>query len=436
MSSLLSPSRRALVDKTTNAQVRKQSTTKHVKTAEPPSILLATSLNNRVSQTEIAKSTRAGQKRSIEEVEDVERSERLEEGSQGSNSTQTLSLLSEGDSLNLLDDSRTTNATSALSFGPSQPEAPPIETTFEILEDMSQNTCDQLVSEALVRSGLCTDWLQHAVNLPQNASQPQGLKPLMTTQLSQVSVGMSSFIDFDQSQTDKSDGLQPLKQDYGSTEAEAQNPPVQAVKTRREQVDAQADRLRMRLQLALYKVRTNQTTTPFNRLRHQSRSKSPPAVQQPPYSSSPPSSPAEPKCPSPESRIAMMRTMAAMQQKQTVNPLHSMPMPVIKPTAFSSRQMDQEPQQMPSSPPDSRQASAEGDDTPRPLKTNVIPPHTPMQLSSPPGSPERRKSNMATTAEKLKRQDRGQNYHRLTSSVIKGDAANSLLELMKGASSE
>jgi hypothetical protein len=52
-------------------------------------------------------------------------------------------------------------------------------------------------------------------------------------------------------------------------------------------------------------------------------------------------------------------------------------------------------------------------------------PKTPMQLSSPPGSPMK----LSTRAKKLK----SDNYGGLTSSVVKGQAASGLLELRNGA---
>ena len=206
----------------------------------------------------------------------------------------------------------------------------------------------------------------------------------------------------------------------------------------------QAERLRTRLQLAYYKVQTNQATVPFGRLRPLSRSTTP---QRPiePVSSSPQSSPPAPQRPSPETRIAIMRAKATMQAKKAVKPLESMPAPQLAPTAFSARNMEEAEstsQQIPSSPPLSHSAgtrhgsadAAHGAPTPKPNPASHNLPHTPVQLSSPPGSPEHGKK--LTTTQKLKRQDRDETYKSLTSSVVKGDAANSLLELMKGAQKE
>jgi hypothetical protein len=57
-----------------------------------------------------------------------------------------------------------------------------------------------------------------------------------------------------------------------------------------------------------------------------------------------------------------------------------------------------------------------------------------MQLSSPPGSPVT--ARKLTTVEKLKEDKRNKREKMLTSSGVKGDAANSLLELMNSGSAE
>jgi hypothetical protein len=135
-----------------------------------------------------------------------------------------------------------------------------------------------------------------------------------------------------------------------------------------------------------------------------------------------------------------MRARATMQNKPAVQSLGGLPVPRIMPTAFSARNVNNMPldsADVPGSPAQthpsaSREPSAEESDnnpTPKAKSTQQLP-HTPMQLSSPPGSPERNQS--LTTVEKVKRQDRNNKFNVLTSSVVKGDAANSLLELMKG----
>jgi hypothetical protein len=139
-----------------------------------------------------------------------------------------------------------------------------------------------------------------------------------------------------------------------------------------------------------------------------------------------------------------MRARATMQDKPAVPSLGSLPIPAIAPTVFSARSMIDPKlyfQDVPSSPPQSHKSASHddslelGSDTPRPVtkfQPADLPPHTPMQLSSPPGSPDK---TMATV-EKLKRKGKDGKYGGLTSSVVKGDAANSLLKLMEGRQQE
>ena len=125
-----------------------------------------------------------------------------------------------------------------------------------------------------------------------------------------------------------------------------------------------------------------------------------------------------------------------------MKPLDSVAIPKIVPTAYSARRMNEstsESCQIPSSPPLSRQSDARSESAeisravPTPKAKYAVaerPPLTPMQLSSPPGSPEH--SKKLTTTQKLKRQEKEDRYNGLTSSAVKGNAANSLLDLMKG----
>lgn len=200
-----------------------------------------------------------------------------------------------------------------------------------------------------------------------------------------------------------------------------------------------AETLRTRLQLALYKVQTNQTSKPFSRLTHPREWSPEPAPQA--ISSSPLSSPRRRghfSSMSPESKIAIARARATMQAKQHTRPLEKVTHPTIVPTAFSARRVENDSAsimviEIPSSPPVSN-----GSDIPRlvsagaqnPLAEAKIVdgtdlPKTPIQLSSPPGSPE---VKLSTATKRLK----SSKYGGLTSSVVKGEAASGLLELMRG----
>ena len=179
-----------------------------------------------------------------------------------------------------------------------------------------------------------------------------------------------------------------------------------------------AETLRTRLQLALYKVQTNQISKPFSRLQ-KPRSSSPEL---------PPRPPSLKRAVNPEGVIAAARARATKQRKPAVKRLSEMAVPRILPTAYSARYMplgDQERDgAVPSWPPDESanlEQEEAGISTPR--KQGVYP-ETPMQLSSPPRS----------ESGELNVKD-GQRYRilGLTSSVVKGEAANGLLELMRAA---
>ena len=104
-----------------------------------------------------------------------------------------------------------------------------------------------------------------------------------------------------------------------------------------------AETLRTRLQLALFKVQTNQTSKPFSRL-NAPRSRSP-ELPPLPQSSSPLSSPPDRGCfmpMSPESKIAIARARATMQTKPSVKALDTIGHPTILPTAFSARNFEPE----------------------------------------------------------------------------------------------
>ena len=128
-----------------------------------------------------------------------------------------------------------------------------------------------------------------------------------------------------------------------------------------------------------------------------------------------------------------------MQVNPGVRPLNQIALPTIIPTTFSVRHMgdrqDAHRPKIPSSPPlsngnESVIPTAMRACTPTPrkkterVKKTEDTPRTPMQLSSPPGSPLKK-----STARRIK-DGRGK-YGGLTSSVVKGEAASGLMELMK-----
>lgn len=138
-----SPARRVLGDKTTNAPIRKQSPLKATKHSHAHEGGLQTH-----STVGGSGSSRAGLKRSIDDVEDAERID--SDDSQRSTGTQVLSLLSDSDEDSGVYGSKSSNVignAASMSFRQPQHDATPMETTFEIMEeDLSQNTRENLVS--------------------------------------------------------------------------------------------------------------------------------------------------------------------------------------------------------------------------------------------------------------------------------------------------
>jgi hypothetical protein len=185
-----------------------------------------------------------------------------------------------------------------------------------------------------------------------------------------------------------------------------------------------AETLRTRLQLALYKVQTNQVSKPFSRL-EQPRSLSPELPPQPPSLGRT----------SPEGIVAAARARATQQKKPAVRNLNSLPMPTIVPTAYSARYMPivEEDAPPPTSAPSSNAAATGWSEGARSFERSRAPklsqeeravfPKTPMQLSSP-----SRSDGLGLKHGQGKKLVGG-----LTSSVVKGEAANGLLELMRAA---
>lgn len=213
-------------------------------------------------------------------------------------------------------------------------------------------------------------------------------------------------------------------------------------KSRRDMLSEKAETLRTRLQLALFKVQSNQTSKPFSRLNRPlacSPKLPPQSLSSSPLLSSP-GRHARLTPISPESKIAVARARATMQVKPHVQPLDKCGHPTIVPTAFSARLTRDKPQ-IPSSPPLTISADATvpifaRTSTPtRPAKSKGIKesaegiPRTPLQLSSPSRSPEK-----LSTVGKLK-QGKAK-YGGGTSSVVRGEAANGLLDLMRRAAGD
>lgn len=159
-----------------------------------------------------------------------------------------------------------------------------------------------------------------------------------------------------------------------------------------------AETLRLRLRVAMFKVQTNQTSIPMSRLQ------------------------ISPKNTSNRSSATLGPQGGVVDQHSNQAALpRLLPAPILRPTAYSARHITQT--QNSSSPPDSV------DDSPKPemreevFRTPALPRQkklaSPLQLSSPPGS-------QAHLGERLEDEE-----DNLTSSVVKGRAANGLLGLMR-----
>lgn len=205
-----------------------------------------------------------------------------------------------------------------------------------------------------------------------------------------------------------------------------------------------AETLRTRLQLAIYKIQSNQISIPFARLqtpKKQSPSPEVPLISSSPRSSSTIRASSVHQTPlTPEARVALARAKATMEAKPSVRPLSSIPVPTILPTAYSARWTDEsandrpshdlvQPMTIPSSPPltqtdDNGLLPPSQDLGP---KTPLHVPHGVEYLDSP--------SDLDTcpnTGQKDSVQNHLLRHGGLTSSVVKGEAANGLLELMRG----
>lgn len=150
---------------------------------------------------------------------------------------------------------------------------------------------------------------------------------------------------------------------------------------------------------------------------------------------------------SPETRVARARARATMQGKPTVRHLSQIPFPAIVPTTYTARFAEPALQterressheaklDLPSSPPSSQGGSDDNKFSSTVEELPATEPKTPVQLSSPVSNPDRSSDQGSVTS--IKRAISTQ-HHRLregglTSSVVKGQAANGLLELMRGA---
>jgi hypothetical protein len=164
-----------------------------------------------------------------------------------------------------------------------------------------------------------------------------------------------------------------------------------------------AGRLRTRLQLAAYKVKTNQAKTPFLWVR------TPEAIR-------------EHRVPAikyEEDVISAASSRATDEERPSVRNLNSLPIPRMLPTPYSARYTVPPREEVPTSPsPSPRSDEFEGSTPINPAQLSK----TPVQLSSPCESEAGGRSSQ-----------RRQSHGDVTSSVVKTEAANRLLELIRAA---
>lgn len=152
---------------------------------------------------------------------------------------------------------------------------------------------------------------------------------------------------------------------------------------------------------------------------------------------------------SPETVIARARARATMEAKPSVKPLSHVPFPTIAPTRFSARWSEptarNNPEQpshdqevdLPSSPPSSQAGSNNKPCLNIDIDQRSMEPRTPLQLSSPISNPGADSECEVASMSNRKISNQRHRLHQggLTSSVVKGEAASGLLELMRGGAS-
>lgn len=163
----------------------------------------------------------------------------------------------------------------------------------------------------------------------------------------------------------------------------------------------QAENLRLRLRVALFKVQTNQTSIPMSQLQITSPRN---RVQDSPLRSS----------------SQILQSVSPQTREKAPHP-RLLPAPVLKPTAYSARNITQT--HVPSSPPYSTNSSPESAVGEVVFRTPALPRSTiyeATQMSSPPGS---------AGSDGIQAGRKQESRESLSSSAIRGKAAIGLLGL-------
>ena len=421
---MASPARRVLGPKDTNAPLQQYSAT----SLKPnnSSTVNTTKASTTARVMADSPSTYAGSKRKIEYVEDAERVEHEARSPK-------LSLLSDSDHEEQTFYQPT--QTSSFETNPTIPPASQLtaEQSFEMPgEEMSQNTLEQLGD----------------VPMPQNTSQLPPSVPGLLQEISAGSVGLSKYLNFEDFQsTQGSEGMIHQTQPEKDLELLPQNEPAlepvvvyeeSPEDARKRDIAEKIAQMQTRLQLAMYKVETKQTTQPFSRLKsksqHTRQRSSPtiPTLSTPKLSSSSTvrpnqsyagMSPDSWQTDAAEAHIAAMRAQATAQTKPPVRDLSSLPMPQLDPALMGAGPLQIEKSdpsegsertpQLPSSPPLSRQNS-ETDASQLRILSDLAE-SAAVQLSSPPVSIVEESQGLTATV-----------------SHTQGEAASGLVKLMTG----
>ncbi|KAL9620725.1 MAG: hypothetical protein Q9160_004738 [Pyrenula sp. 1 TL-2023] len=427
-----SPRRRVLADKTTNASLSASNSPRRKRGDKATG---GYQRHHEVSSDRKAPMVTVGHKRTISQVEDSEqqlprRSER--------DAYEDDSVMSSKDRRSLRQNVVVSSAEVQReklqppghgSFHASQEPQPELETTFDIQEEvLGDSQVERLNATHILYDDSCQK-KQDEVDQENSPSQQLQLSTQSTVRNdSQDSLHMSSFIDFSQNDADDK-SLKIITPKSAKTQKSVDDDEEKAG-ARRKFMAEKAVLLRTNLQLAYHKIQTNQTTTPFRKLKSpppklktsptpsinsrypdKLRDESPEPILPPflptlslPTATSKIVQPRQSSIRtfndalSPESRVSALRASATAQPKPLTNrPLKEIPEPKLLPTAYSARWADrprltqpqphkEEPEDChDSTPPTSTaQTSEEGQQAEKPKSGPQ--PSSPQLPSSPPPS--------------------------------------------------
>lgn len=224
---------------------------------------------------------------------------------------------------------------------------------------------------------------------PKGGRERESPRPCLETTAAKGS--FSSLIDYDPADaSDTSDhpSASPSAASHGPEEVEPS-------------LESKVELLRLRLRIAMYKVRTRQTTLPLSRLKVLNEFA--PVAK--------PAREVEADVSSPELPTPSGVSNAA------VKPLGLLPAPVLLPTAYSARFVQTSIDTLPSSPPSARMSPRKGS----------------LQVAAAPSLPVTRVSSPAKAHPTPMARRVMESEENLTSSAVKGRAADGLLELMRGS---